>query len=95
MNNSQERMGLGEVLDLLKEVALTPAWQHFWERLEVLQAQALEELEASETWEQFLETRGGLRALRKISEWRAEMMEDVREARKMADDNGEGVDHGY
>jgi len=60
-----------------------------------VQLQVQEELEASETWDQFLETRGGLRLLRKIGEWRAEMMEDVRDARKTIGDADGGVNNGY
>jgi len=69
-------------------VALTPAWQQFFQRVNYLIECAREELEASENWNQFLETRGGLKALRQIAEWPRELMEQVKEFEKEIKGNG-------
>ena len=80
-------MDLHQVPGILREVALTPAWQEFSNQVDRWVEDARLELEASENWDQFLETRGGLKALRQIANWKYELMESIQEL-KHRGDNG-------
>lgn len=87
-------MKLEEILSeaplVLREVALSPAWQTFFKTVEEWLTVAQEELEASNNYNEFLETRAGLRVLRQIRDWKFKLMEDVQTLRKQGDTDGNG-----
>jgi hypothetical protein len=74
----------------LREVALTPAWQHFFLWIKQLIEQARYELEGAENREEFLEIRGVLKAFRRIDGWKEEMMEQITELKKRGSYDGNG-----
>ncbi len=80
---------LSSAPEVLREVALTPAWQEFWSQVDLWIEEAQLELEASASYNEFLETRAGLKVLRLVADWRLQLLEKVKELQMMSgDDNG-------
>lgn len=74
-----------EIPELLRELATSPAWEAFFLQVDQWIKDGQEELEASDSYNEFLVTKGGILALRKIAGWKIQLREEMKELKYLAD----------
>jgi len=68
---------LSEAITALRHMGETPLWRHFCLRLRDLLVLSRDELEQCDTEQEMWITQGGIRMLRKLIEWDAELKDDI------------------
>jgi hypothetical protein len=88
-------LALNQAITVLREMASTPLWRHFCLRVQDLLVIARDELEECETEREMLITQGGIRMLRKVIEWNAELKDDIQKKlmlEEVSANGGSGTD---